>query len=93
MLTTLYNNKCETVTRIGKGGVTESVQKPVVVCRYNNFMGGVDLADHYIASYARKTIKWWRKMFFLMLEIGVVNAYILQNTNRPPEKGNTTKGF
>lgn len=69
MLTTLYDTSTEEVRQIRKGGLLEAVQKPTVECRYNEYMGGVDLADHYIASYGltRKSIKWWRKVFFWLL--------------------------
>lgn len=87
----LYANEYEDVKRTKKGGDVEVIKKPVAVCRYNEYMGGVDLADHYIASYSftRKTVKWWRKIFFWLLEISLVNAFILHNTNRPP--GQTEK--
>ena len=42
-------------------------------------MGVVDKADHYCASYSfsRKTLRWWRKLFFWMLEMSLVNSFIL----------------
>jgi len=42
-------------------------------------MGAVDRADHLCTSYnfARKSIKWWRKLFFWLMEIAIVNSYIL----------------
>lgn len=48
---------------------------------YNERMGGVDAADHYISSYmfVRKSKKWWRKMFFWLLEGSVVNSFLLYN--------------
>jgi hypothetical protein len=84
MLTTLYDNSTQTITRIQKGGETEQVKKPTVVCKYNKYMGGVDLADQYISSYcfSRKSIKWWRKMFFWLLETAVVNSFTLYNMNQ-----------
>lgn len=47
-------------------------------------MGAVDRADHYCGSYAftRKTVKWWRKLFFWLLEIAIVNSYHLWNIDR-----------
>lgn len=80
MLSTLYaDNTTNTITRVKKGGAVESVIKPTVVCKYNQYMGGVDIADQYISSYAfsRKSLKWWRKVFFWLLETAVVNAFIL----------------
>ena len=42
-------------------------------------MGAVDQADYYCASYlfSRKTLRWWRKLFYWMLEVSVVNYFIL----------------
>uniref|UniRef100_A0A1B6EQK2 PiggyBac transposable element-derived protein domain-containing protein n=1 Tax=Cuerna arida TaxID=1464854 RepID=A0A1B6EQK2_9HEMI len=66
----------------------EEVKKPRVVFRYNKFMGGVDVADQYISSYSftRKSIQWWRKIFFWLLETAIVNAFLLFNktTNQKP---------
>lgn len=83
MLSTLYDNTTKTVRRIIKKGVTENVKKPTVVCKYNKSMGGVDISDHYISSYAftRKSLKWWRKVFFWLIETGIVNAFLLYNMN------------
>ena len=61
--------------------------KPVVVDRYNHCMNGVDRADQYTVYYSfiRKTVKLWRKVCFWLLEVALVNSYILykSNTNRP----------
>lgn len=55
------------------------VPKPNVILDYTKNMGGVDRTDHYIASYQflRRTTKWYRKMFFWLLEISIVNSYLL----------------
>jgi len=52
MLSTFYGEGTDTWTRHRKGGQVEEIQKPTVVRNYNKFMGGVDRADQYIASYA-----------------------------------------
>jgi len=59
----------------------EHFRKPVVICDYNKHVGGVDVSDQYISSYSfiRKSKKWWRKMFFWLLEVAVVNSFILYN--------------
>ena len=42
-------------------------------------MNGVDRADQNSVYYRfiRKRRKWWRKLFFWLLEFGVINRYIL----------------
>ena len=42
-------------------------------------MGGVDKADQYSSyySFTKKSVKWWRKLMFWLLEVGIVNSYIV----------------
>lgn len=61
------------------------------ITNYTQFMGGVDLADQYCSTYCflKKSLKWWRKLFFWGLEICIINSYILykqvkrQSNERP----------
>jgi hypothetical protein len=57
------------------------VEKPSVIANYMTNIGGVDTADQYFATYymyfLRRTLKWWRKLFFWGLEVSTINAYIL----------------
>nr|CAB3267317.1 GDP-L-fucose synthase [Phallusia mammillata] len=78
MLSTYHNADTEDRVRYVKSK-QEIVQKPVVVCDYTANMGAVDRSDHYCASYSftRKTLKWWRKLFFWLLEVGIINSFLL----------------
>ena len=84
MLSSVYNTQCENEERILGNQQPTTVAKPVVISRYTKYMGGVDKADHYCGSYAflRKTAKWWRKMFFWLFEVAIVNSFILYNIQR-----------
>lgn len=88
MLSTYHNSSNQVVVRNAKGKEREIVTKPTVVCEYNKHMGGVDLADHLLSSYSftRRSVKWWRKMFFWLLEVAVTNSFILYNTQNRPVK-------
>ena len=57
----------------------QEVPKPIAVEEYNKYMNGVDRNDQHCTYYSfiRKTLKWWRKMFFYLLECSTVNSYIL----------------
>ena len=79
MLSTWHNGESETTTRIVRGGRREEIEKPLVMSDYTENMGAVDKADHYCASYSfsRKTLRWWWKLFFWMLEVSLVNSFIL----------------
>ena len=54
-------------------------EKPTVVADYNLYMLGVDKLDQMMSYYSflHKSVKWWRKVFFWLLEVAVVNAYII----------------
>lgn len=40
--------------------------------------------DHYATTYAftRKTSKWWRKVFFWLLDVTINNAFLLYTMNK-----------
>ena len=54
-------------------------RKPAAVHDNNQHIRGVDRMDQMVAyySFGRKSIKWWRKVFFWMVEVMVNNAHIL----------------
>ncbi len=66
-------------------------EKPTVVHDYNQHMLDVDKLDQLCSYYSflHKSVKWWRKVFFWLLEVAVVNSYVLykqscvQTNNRP----------
>lgn len=53
--------------------------KPAEVDMYNQYMSGVDRSDQMVAYYScpRKTIRWYKKVLFHLLDIAVWNAYFL----------------
>ena len=42
-------------------------------------MNGVDIADQHSVYYSfiRKTVKWWKKIVFWLIETSMINSYIL----------------
>ena len=77
MISNYCDNHCKDVRR-KTAKREETFPKPAVVSEYTKYMGGVDRSDHYCASYAflRKTVKWWRKLFFWLIETSIVNSYV-----------------
>ena len=69
-------------SRNAPGGI-EEVLKPRMVEEYNKHMGGVDKADQLLSYYGfcHRTVKWWRQVFIHLLDLSVVNAYILYREN------------
>ena len=83
MLTTGYTAKFTSVTR--RSG--ESIDKPEVVHAYNHSMNGVDRNDQLSVYYCfnRRSVKWWKKVFFWSVEITLVNSYILFKSTSPTD--------
>lgn len=56
------------------------LQRPAVIGEYNNYMGGVDLANMR-RLHCNSTImgqnRWWLKIFFYLLDVGTANALVL----------------
>ena len=72
--------KITQVLRRNKDGSRAVVNCPVAVKSYNAGMGGVDLADakRKVYSCSRKAKKWWPRLFYFVLDVCIVNAYVLQ---------------
>ena len=81
-LSTVYAGDMTTVRR-KVGGETRDVDCPVIICDYNKFMGGVDLADQAMCYYSvgRKTMKWWRRVFWRMHDQAITNAFVIYKAN------------
>ncbi|XP_038056346.1 piggyBac transposable element-derived protein 4-like [Patiria miniata] len=55
------------------------VKKHLMIYEYNQHMGGVDQLDQYLCYYTvgRRTLKWWKRLFWRLLELAIINSYIL----------------
>ncbi|KAG8239258.1 hypothetical protein J437_LFUL010648 [Ladona fulva] len=58
--------------------------KPAIVEDYNRHMGYVDKSDRMANSYSisRRTWKWTKKLFFHLLDLTILNAYITLSSVR-----------
>ena len=56
----------------------ETIRKPTMIDQYNKYMGGVDKADQLITYYGfyHCSKKWWKRLFFHLLDVSLVNAYL-----------------
>ena len=74
VMSSIHSNKESTVHR-HKGDIV----KPVMIQCYNQHMGGVDRYDQRLSYYGlnRKSIKWWKKVFFRLFEMSIVNSMLL----------------
>ena len=83
VLSTKHTPAMTTVSIRTRGGRV-SKEKPMAVDDYNRHMGGVDKSDQMLDYYpfTRKTVKWWKKVYFHLPSLALVNAhkvYVLQN--------------
>lgn len=81
MLSNCHADGLMTVKRRGKDGVRKEIACPEAIGFYNNFMGGVDLADQMSGLYDmdRKSGKWWKKVFFRLVMVVAVNSWVIYN--------------
>ncbi len=86
MLSTFYSDSMIERSRTVPGGI-ETIKKPHMVEDYNKHMGGVDMSDQFVLyyGYAHRNNKWWKRVFFHLLDLCIVNAHILYNltTDKP----------
>ena len=79
VLSNCHSNTVVKVSKRLKNGELEEFACPEAISCYNMIMGGVDLSDQKTAFYNpdRKSSKWWRRVFYKVLMIAVVNSWIL----------------
>jgi len=78
LLSTVYNTNMVDTGR--KHWQTKEITLKHSIIHYNNkYMGAVDSNDQLLkhSAFCRRTIKWWKKVFFRLLNLCIVNAFIL----------------
>lgn len=68
-----------TVKRTERDGRRSVFPCPEVIKDYNENMGGVDKHDMLRQLYGinRKSMKWWHRIFFGLLDMSIVNAFVV----------------
>ncbi len=83
ILTTLHsaNDKvsCKRRTKKHEKFQEITIPQPVAIHDYNQFMNGVDRSDQMLACHnvSKKCYTWWKTLFFHLVDIAVVNSFIL----------------
>ena len=83
ILSTLHsaNDQVTCMRRTKVNGKFEKVNipQPLSVHDYNQFMNGVDRSDQMLACHniSRKCFRWWKILFFHLVDIAVVNSFLL----------------
>lgn len=90
LLTTVHDSSSVNVSRRSRSapGGSEEVSKPHAIDQYNKYMGGVDKLDQLVSyySFSRRSVKWWKKVFFHLVDAAIVNAYILHTVTHGTKK-------
>ena len=90
MLSTIHDDTMISKERRNRQapGEVETIQKPLIIEDYNQYMGGVDKSDQLVVYYGfrRSSKKWWKRAFFHLMEMTMVNAYILYCYNTPKKE-------
>ena len=68
--------------------------KAELICEYNKYIGGADHNDQLMVYFAigRKTLKWWKRVFWRLPEIALVNSHLLHKL-KPGNESVTQKHF
>lgn len=78
MLSTFHQN-----IKVPTGKINRQTKKEILKSKcaleYNKYMGGVDTGDSVMYHYPafRKTVKWYKKLFFGIMDMCLYNAKIL----------------
>jgi len=72
------------VTRRAKDGTHSTVTCPLAIAEYNRIMGGVDRFDQLRERYSvgRRSVKWWHRILYWLIDLMTVNAYVMYRLNR-----------
>ena len=73
-------------TRLAPRGV-KKISKLLVIDKYNTYMG-VDKSDQLLIYYAfsHSSKKWWKRIYFHMIEVFMVSAYIFYTNSIQAKK-------
>ena len=95
LLTTIdnANDRIQVNRKSKNAGVwsTKVVYQPKTVTNYNKYMNAVDRSDQILATnnVLRKCMRWWKTLFFHLIDIAVVNSFILfreHQANNPDDE-------
>lgn len=78
MITTMHDYQMASTNKKDRQ-TGKTIMKPLCIIDYNYNMGGVDQTDMLISSIeaARKSMKWYKKLFFHFLDLTIVNSHAL----------------
>jgi hypothetical protein len=72
--------------KTGNGNEEGEIPCPQAIINYTKYMGGVDISDQKRKYYGvgRSSKKWWKFIFYFVINVCVVNSFILYDLNNCP---------
>lgn len=60
-------------------GSHEDVYCPTLLVDYQQYMTGVDVGDQMMGyiKHCKEEQKWWKRVFFYILECSILNSYVI----------------
>lgn len=93
----MHSRSVDTVMKRPQGEQDKvAIPCPTAIRDYNLFMSGVDLADQQLSYYSltqRCTIKWRKKVFWRIIDIAIINSWIVFKINNPNSKIKSQRDF
>ena len=88
LLSTMHNDNAIDAT-------TARAQKPEIITYYNSTKGGVDCNDQLCSNYnvGRRTKRWPLALFFHLLNISGINAFVIHKANTDKSITHTRRIF
>ena len=59
-----------------RDGRSVIIKRAEMIHRYNQNMGAVDVFDQML-SFRRRSLKWWKKVFFHVFTTSILNVYLI----------------
>ena len=88
MLTNCHSRQEKINTRKSDPVTRQTIFKPDIIQLYNQNMDGVDLVDQETQAFPsmHKTIKWYKKLFLLMMDIVIYNSLVIWKALHPGQQ-------
>ncbi|UYV79753.1 hypothetical protein LAZ67_18000564, partial [Cordylochernes scorpioides] len=88
MVSTAHDHAMIPVTKKARKSDQSLTMKPAAVLDYNKHKAGVDRSDQLLPYYSfqRRTMKWWKRLFFHIFGLTIVNSHIIYNKLNPTSK-------
>ena len=90
-----YRDECLRSVKGAQGWERKAFNRPNIIKRYNQGMGGTDAVDQRVACYRPrvKTITWMQRIFVHFLNVAVVNCFIYCKHSQRTDLPNTHLEF